>query len=367
MGRTRGGKRLEDWGVIKRLLPTGWEAAARRLGALRRARGIADAQTLLRVLLVHVADGCSLSETALRAQQAGWCQISAVALFRRLQAAEPWLRWLGEQLWRQRTHPPRSGGYRVRAVDATIVREPGRTGSQWRVHYAIGLGDLQCDFFELTDIRGGESFRRIPVHAGELVLGDRVYATPPGVRHVLGAGGAVVVRVNVQSLPLFTRSGRRLALFARLRTVRGGHIGEWPAYVAGAQGQLLAGRLIAIRRSRHAARIVRKRLRRKANKAQRQLTAASLAATRYIILWTSVPATALPGAEVLELYRLRWQIELAFKRMKSIMALGHLPKRADASARAWLHGKLFVALLVERLLHHARAFSPWGYEMAAAP
>ena len=52
--------------------------------------------------------------------------------------------------------------------------------------------------------------------------------------------------------------------------------------------------------------------------------------------------------------------------MKSILGLGQLPKSTDASARAWIHGKLLVALLIERLLQEADAVSPWGYRLAAA-
>ena len=60
---------------------------------------------------------------------------------------------------------------------------------------------------------------------------------------------------------------------------------------------------------------------------------------------------------------MRWQIELAFKRMKSIMGLGHLPKKDPASARAWLHGKIFASLLVERMVQAAETLSPWGYRL----
>jgi hypothetical protein len=52
--------------------------------------------------------------------------------------------------------------------------------------------------------------------------------------------------------------------------------------------------------------------------------------------------------------------------MKSILGFGHLPKKDPASARAWLHGKLFVSLLAEHLLAEhliaaADAFCPCGY------
>jgi hypothetical protein len=54
------------------------------------------------------------------------------------------------------------------------------------------------------------------------------------------------------------------------------------------------------------------------------------------------------------------------KRFKQIAALGHLPKYDDQSSRAWLYGKLLVALLTEKLVQQANSFSPWGYELAPA-
>ena len=138
--------------------------------------------------MVHLADGCSLKETALRVRQAGWCSISSVALYKRLQSAEQWLRWLAEKLWRRDSAFVANAGYSVRAVDATTVQEQGSTGTDWRVHFVINLRDLQCDHFELTDVKGGETFRLIPVKRGDLLLGDRAYGTPPGINHVVSRG-----------------------------------------------------------------------------------------------------------------------------------------------------------------------------------
>jgi DDE family transposase len=349
--------RLEDWQVICQFLPVGWEAAAKQLGALRRRRGIANAATLLRTLLTHLADGCSLQETAVRAAQAGWCSVSAVALFKRLRAAEHWLRWLAESLWRPRRRVVRTADYRVRAVDATTVQESGSTGTDWRVHYALDLGSLQCDFFEVTDAKGGETFRRVPVKAGELVLGDRVYGTPPGLEDVVGRGADVLVRVNQKALPLWDFRGHRFPLTARLRRLPARQVGEWVAWVRGPH-RTLRGRLIALRLSRRAARLARKRMRSRANRRQLTVTAEAIYLAGFVFLWTSVPQSAGSAKQLLGLYRARWQIELAFKRMKSLIGLGQLPKKSDASSRAWLYGKLFLALLVERILEAAESFSP---------
>ena len=270
MNAKDGTVRADEWSLLTRYFPPGWQAAARPLGALRRSRGIRDPATLLRCLLVHLADGCSLAETAVRVRAAGWAEVSAVALFKRLRAAEQWLRWLAEQLWREARPAPAVHGRRVRVVDATTVDEPGRTGSVWRVHYALNLADLQCDYFQLTSTAGGEHFQRIPVERGDLLLGDRAYGTPPGVEHVCAAGGDVVVRINLRMLPLFTASGRRLRILSRLRTLRVGRVGAWPAWVKTRTGRV-RGRLVAIKRSAAATRRAQQQLRRRANRRQQKV------------------------------------------------------------------------------------------------
>jgi len=355
---------LDDWEVLCQFLPEGWEQEARACGALRRARGVSGPQDLLRVLLMHLANGCSLAETSVRARQLGLGQLNPAAVFKRLRSAEHWLRWLAEQMrchlgfTRPATDRP------VRAVDATSVSEPGSTGTDWRIHYSINLADLRCDFFLLTDVTGGETWRRIPVLPGDIMVGDRAYSNPFGVEHVVEARGDVVVRLNRSSLPLFDGRGKRLDVLALGRSLQIGQSGEWRARVKRPSGGWIEGRLIAVRRSQEATRIVRQKLKKAASKRQHTVSAESWEAAQYFLLWTSLPPS-LPRHQVLEMYRSLWQIELAFKRMKSIMGLGHLPKKDPASARAWLHGKMFTSLLVERLIGAAKTFSPWGYQLAA--
>ena len=69
-------------------------------------------------------------------------------------------------------------------------------------------------------------------------------------------------------------------------------------------------------------------------------------------------------ADVLRSYRMRWQIELVFKRLKSLAQLGHLPKHDDRSSCAWLYGKLPVTLLAQKLIRIGRDISPSGYPLS---
>ena len=74
----------QDWDVVTQMLPAQWEAKAAELGAVRRLRGFGSVSSVLRVLLIHVADGCSLRETAVRASAGGLAAVSDVALLKRL-------------------------------------------------------------------------------------------------------------------------------------------------------------------------------------------------------------------------------------------------------------------------------------------
>jgi hypothetical protein len=175
----------EDWDVLTGLFPHGWQEEAMRTGAVERLRGFSSADMLLRTLLLHVGNGFSLRETALRAKLADWADVSDVSLLKRLRNSEPWLKALCVQLMAE-------GGLavlpeadrRIRIVDGTVVKDPGKTGSQWRILYTIALPELECDFFEVTPARGagnGESLTRVPAKSGDLILGDAIYGGLPGL------------------------------------------------------------------------------------------------------------------------------------------------------------------------------------------
>ena len=141
---------------------------------------------------------------------------------------------------------------------------------------------------------------------------------------------------------------------------------SWPALAVG-DGIAVPGRVCAIRKTQEAIRIAHRKLRKEATRRGKQPKPRTLEFARYVIVFTTFPEAGFTAAEVLEWYRTRWQVELVFKRFKSLAQLGHLPKYDDESAKAWLYGKLLVALLVEKLIHHATAVSPWGYRVEAIP
>jgi hypothetical protein len=362
---------LENWDILRGLFPSGWEQLGRTSGAVRRLRGFSSLEALLRTLLMHIGGGWSLRETAVEAKLAGIADVSDVTLLNRLRDAEPWLRQLCEQLWKENGVQLQSSflGRTLRLLDATVVCEPGPTGGQWRIHYSLRLPNLECDCFQLTSTAGvgaGERFGRFHFQANELVLADAGYCHPAGIAAVVEQHADVCVRLNPHALPLMNSEDEPFSLLDALAQLRHvGKVGEWPVAVRSGE-QRIAGRICAIRKGRLANRRAQRKLDIKEQKGK-SVAPKTRTYAKYVLVFTTLSAEQATAKQVLEAYRLRWQIELTFKRLKSIAQLGHVPKYDDKSSRAWLYGKLLVALLTQKMARIGKTISPWGYLLQETP
>ena len=359
----------EDWAVLRSFFPDNWEVLAQTTDALKGLRKDKSAESLMRTMLIHVGCGYSLRETVVRARRANLAQLSDVALLKRLRKCAPWLHQMCCSLFEERLEGIPSGiSPAMHILDASIISEPGKTGSQWRLHYCLSWPSLTCDFFKLTPVEGkgnGESFCQFPVIAGGYYLADRGYSAPSGIRHVSENGAHLAVRLNPDAVRLLSADGQLFPLIEKLQTVsKPGLIAEWDITVADSADRLAAiGRLCVIRKTEEAFQLAKAKLERKAQKNNTTLRPETLEYAKFVMVFTTFPRESFPAVAVLDWYRLRWQIELVFKRFKQIAQLGHLPKYDPESSKAWLYGKLVVALLTEKIMAHAERFSPWGYDM----
>jgi hypothetical protein len=355
----------EEWKTLLDFLPADWKLIARQTGALKGLRQDKSPENLLRVLLMHVGCGLSLRETATWAAECGLAALSDVAVLKRLRKSKEWLRRLCEVLLAGQAAASPPDARSLRLVDSTLVREPGPTGSLWRIHYSLRWPQLSCDCFKLTAREGegnGGSLRHFVLRKGERVLADRGCCHAGDVHYATARGARVLVRFSPNSIRIDdVRTGGRFALLKRLGALtKAGQSREWPVLVPLEGHAALPARLCVIRKTRAAIALSHKKLRREASKDQRVLRPETLRHAEYVMVLTTFPADEFPTHLALECYRFRWQVELLFKRFKQQADMGHLPKNDEESSRAWLYGKLLVALLTEKLLVHARSFSPWG-------
>jgi hypothetical protein len=352
----------QDWGVVTTMLPADWQSKAKELGAVRRLRGFASVEAMLRVMLIHLADGCSLRETAVRARAGDLADVSDVALLKRLRGCGPWFQWMIQEMAANMSLSMAPNDLLadrpVRLIDGSVVCEPGATGSTWRLHYALNLRTLSCDEVHVTEAKEGESLTRFSIHAGDVVMADRGFTNRRGVRHVVRHSADVVLRMNLTNLPLEGPQGQPLALLPLLRTLAIGQAADWSAWMRDDEG-VIAVRVCAYKKTLAQTLAAQEAIQREATKKHREVKPETIEAAGYVIVLTTLTQ---PSAEtIMEFYRRRWQIELAFKRLKSLLQLGHLKKIDKDGAKAWLQGKLLVACLIETLILTAERFSPWGY------
>jgi IS4 transposase len=355
-----------QWSELVTLLPDGLDASAFQSGALVRRREVQSASSLLRLVMAYAVEGRSLRQTAAWAAVAGVAHLSDVALLKRLRSASTWLGIVLAQMLavRNRGMASRCPGLRVRLIDATSISRPGSAGTDWRLHVGFDLSALVVDHVELTDAHGGETFARHPVRAGETVVADRGYAHRRGIYAISSAGAYVVVRINWQNLPLLDPQGKPVDILAALHSLPPGQVADLGVRTAPSSADGLPavdGRIVAVRKSAEAAERARRQILSQAKKKCKTSDRRTLEAADFIFVFTTLPVDQVSGADILELYRFRWQIELAFKRLKGILELDEMAAKDEDLCRTFLLAKIIAALLVEDLATAYVGFSPWGY------
>jgi hypothetical protein len=340
-------KLLAEWGWVEDLLgsPAILDASARESGALVRRRHIRDGSALLRLCLGYGC-GLSLREAAVWAGLSGIGALSDVAVLKRLRGSADWLSALAGRVVGDRL--PQVAGT-IRIIDGSMVSAPG--GGLWRLHAIYDLAGKRFSHIELTDRSGAEKLERGPVAPGEIRIGDRCYARPEGLRHLRAEGGNFIVRIGWKSLCLQNSDGTALDLQALLGKATDGAI-DMPVQVVNGRKRRLdpvPARLVIIKKDQQAVADSRKRARRSSTRGGHVIQQATLKAADYLMLVTSLDQPSHSTTQVAELYRLRWQIELAFKRLKSLLDFAKLPAKDTKLAKSWLLAKLLTAMIIEDL------------------
>src|SRR6266849_2653089 len=360
---------------VKKHLPPGFnfEVTARVRRAFTRAREVKSATALFRLAMAFGGCGMSLRETCAWAAATGLADLADTSLLERLCKAAPWLGDIVAAIIAKQAQLPvgRWAGYRLRALDGTSICQPGADRTTWRLHVGYDLATGQVDQLELTDVHGAENLQRLSYRPGDIVLADRYYARPRDLRPVMDAGADFIVRTGWNSLRLLQANGEPFDLFAALaaQTEQEGEVQVriHEGMTGAPPPEPLMLRLVIRRKDPEQAEAEQKRLLKDAKKRSKQPDPRSLEAAKYILLLTSLPAAAFPPADILALYRFRWQIELAFKRFKSLAGLDMLPAKKPELARAWIYARLIVAIIAEQIAGQVPDSSPSGLDTTTTP
>lgn len=341
------------------------EALARETKAFQRARGVRSGTDLLRLALAWGPGGYSMQRVAAWAGEMNIATLTEDALVQRLHASSPFLEAITRQMLVRGDETPCWHGRVLRVCDATSLSKPASKGTDWRVHGVYDLGRGGFSHLEVTDSHGGEALDRGQPVAGEIRIADRGYANAQAWQRFLQAADAqsdFIVRMRWNTIALVDEAAQPFNLVNWLRDrpqeCETHEIIAWAR--SGKRQAPIKIRLIARRKPEDIIAAEHKRLRQKASRQQNKLDPRSLIAAQYVILATSLAQEEFPADAVLAVYRLRWQIELAFKRLKSLLHIDKLRTKTAAGTRCWLYAHLIVALLGDQFSQDVLESFPSG-------
>jgi hypothetical protein len=339
---------LMTWEALKAVLPHDLCALAKNSGAVRRWRKITSGEQLLWMCLVYAQVRLSLRATA--GLSVAFGGVTEGAVKHRLLRAGPFLAAVLAHVLNASI--ARTGVSRaIRLVDSTSLSVPGSVGTDWRIHacYVPGQGFTKVD---ITDRYGSECVDRAEFNSTDICLGDQGYGRPRDLHHIDSCGAHSVIRVYLKNIKLLVDGDNRLMIDEALDRADAGDT-RTSVYVPYLGKQPLKARLIIRPLPPDKAQAARKKLRRRASKQCRSVTPQALRLAGYFAVLTTVSDQCLSDDEVVELYRLRWQIELLFKRWKSLLNLDKIDADDPALVRTFCLSKLIEAALLERQAHEA--------------
>jgi hypothetical protein len=325
------------------------EASARYSGALYRKRVIQSAENLLKLVMVYALTDYSLRMVGLWGTVMEWGSLCKSGVRKRLCQCQGWIGMLiVVVLEAGKLSLPHHAGMRLRLFDASNVSRPGSRTIDWRLHLGFDLSTGRMTDLQLTDGKQGESLTRWQFQPNEICLADRYYGVSRSLGVLLGAAAFFVIRIGWQNLPLQDRQGQPFSLPQWLK-VQSTDPQAAPAqvvvWVSTPQGRFPV-RVVAQAIPPEKAEKIRKHLCAEAKWKKSRIDERTLLAAGYVMLVSNLPELTWMPAEILALYRFRWQIELVFKRLKSLLFFDHLRASDPQLAQVYLLTKLLITLLL---------------------
>jgi hypothetical protein len=353
-------KEMENIARLMKELPKDYEQECYAQGAIVRKRGVANPSDLMMLAMFHLQNGCSLLEISEVARITKLGNMSDVAFMKRFEKCGNWFKSINEKIASEAlvdyAKPLWIKDKTVVAVDGSDVTEKGRSGRIYRLHFALDVFKMTSVEHKITTNKTGESLCNFTPKPGQLFLADRAYSNIKGMKHCIEHGAEYIARLRKSSFTVKDESGKKIDLLSLFKKLISDECADFSAFATNLGGEKIPVRICAKRKSPEAIKQTQKKLKIKESKKQRVISDETKTFNEYIVVVTNLE-DSISAEEILELYRLRWQVEIYFKRLKTILNFGELPKRRQDSVFAWLNGKIMVALLIEIVIAKI-SFSP---------
>jgi hypothetical protein len=341
-------------------LPEGYEQACYDEKAIERRREIKSPADLIRLVLLYLTGGYSQVEMGVIASEMGIAKIGDTGFLKKFAKCKSWLSWIVSRIIPKPiinyTIPKAFENYKPVGLDASDVTEKGRSGRTFRLHYALEIFSMRSLQYKITTQKIGETLLNFKLEKNWLILADRIYGTLTGIEYCLKSGSNFILLLKYNAFKLYDMDGNELDLLEKLRDVTSDTAKNIEVYVKLHGLGLTKLRLCATKIPDDKLPQVERRNKRNDIRKQHAASDGANEMSKYVVVITALPETITAG-DIIGLYRLRWQVEIYFKRLKTIIDFGNVPLKREDSIYTWLNGKLLIALLIEELISEVD-FSP---------
>lgn len=353
----------KNWAAIFNHLPDGW----RELSIVHKALSVGkytftDPDVLMKAMFCYLIAGASFETVADRLM----CQrlvksVSGVAVLKKFRRCAPYFKVLSAMMIQERVARHTSNQtfpWVIRAFDGTHITTPGEKTKDIRLHMSLDVLNGVMDYVEYTDIHGGETLKRLLAKSGELILADSGYGNRAGTASIMEQGADVIVRINGKGFPCEDIDGGEFDFMSKFGNMVEKSTRSHDVIFYDGKSKY-RGRICAYKKTKDEKnKSIEKAEKTAKRKGSEPLSEYSKFANGYVFVFTSLSDEEMDCKSVLDFYRLRWQIEIYFKKLKSQLKIGTPPSRSQESLDAWVHGKILATLLIEGFAEDAKPFSP---------
>jgi len=336
-------------------LPEGYEKAATETGGFKQKREIKTSKDLLKLIFLYIVNGLSYIEVSAIAKVKGIANISDVGFMKRFANCGKLIKWMLENLKPQATahykKPEKLSEYAVKALDVSNVSTGGKVRKKYRLHYAIDIFELKSEQYKITPYETGESLTNFEIRPGDLYIGDRAYGTKTSMEHCIAGGGDFIFRIRKGAFDIYEATEKtKINLIDELKKLGDDDTLDMDCRFINSKKEFVKVRICAMKKPKNTHETI-------ANSGSLRNDTKFM--NNYIVVVTSVLDPKISAKEILDTYRLRWQVELYFKRLKSLLGFGDMPNKTPGNIETWLNAKLVAAILLEITTSEVD-FSPSG-------
>lgn len=208
---------------------------------------------------------------------------------------------------------------KVYAADATDVSQEGSQNIVMRIHTQLSLNNHAGVRMRITDNHTAENISLLPIEARSLYLADRAYGKARQLAHLADHQADFIIRITPNRLKLYTdKECRQRIDFSSLLSEPISSFSLHAFFRYG--GHTYPVRVIGEKLPEEKQNDAEKRVRKKAAKNRCTLRESTILFSKWLIVVSSV-ADLVTDREILMAYCQRWQIELLFKRSKTLLGL----------------------------------------------